>query len=304
MLLYHFLNVGKGNCTIIEFPSRNLSVIDIDNSKSLSSRESMKIVLEKRATPSNPIEYITSNFDYQDIFRFILTHPDMDHLSGIKELFDLKNIYNFWDAKNNKNISSDDWDNSPYSKEDWDFYQEMKNKEECPKYLNLYRGSKSDCCWVQDGIEILSPNQELINHSEETEEYDNLSYVLMIEYQSIKAIIPGDATILALNNIIENYDEDMLKADILLAPGHGSKNHVCKDFLDIVKPRLTIVSVAEGVDYDLETYKKYGRVLSTKHYGNVKVKIKNNGEITFRTQFQNYGDNWYILKDRGSYYGV
>jgi len=50
-------------------------------------------------------------------------------------------------------------------------------------------------------------------------------------------------------------------------------------------------------------YKSYGRVLSTKHYGNIKVRIKDDGEIVFRTQFQNYSNDWYILKQRKEYYG-
>ncbi len=34
-LKIHFLNVGRGDCTIIEFPSGNLTMVDIDNLKDL-----------------------------------------------------------------------------------------------------------------------------------------------------------------------------------------------------------------------------------------------------------------------------
>jgi len=46
------------------------------------------------------------------------------------------------------------------------------------------------------------------------------------------------------------------------------------------------VSVAEGVDYARELYSRYGRVLSTKYYGNISVKIKDTGKIIFKK-----GDN-------------
>jgi len=169
--------------------------------------------------------------------------------------------------------------------------------------VNPLRNATADCCWVQDGIRILSPSKALMETAEESEEYDNLSYVLQINYNGIRVMLTGDASKAALDDIVANYKTDGLQSSVLLAPGHGSKNHISKDFLNAVKPRLTIVSVAEGVDYDSDSYKNYGRVLSTKHYGNVRVRIKDDNEIVFRTQFQNYSNNWYILKQRSDYYG-
>ncbi len=55
---------------------------------------------------TDPIVYIANNYfsKYNEIFRFILTHPDMDHMSGIKELFNRKYVRNFWDTNNDKYI--------------------------------------------------------------------------------------------------------------------------------------------------------------------------------------------------------
>jgi beta-lactamase superfamily II metal-dependent hydrolase len=262
----------------------------------------MQMELEKKATLTNPVDFIVSNFPERDIFRFILTHPDMDHMSGIKSLFTKKDVWNFWDVPNNK-PDPGNWDQSPYDKDDWDFYQNLKTR----KISNItivkpLRDQISKCCWVQDSIRILSPNKELIKKAEESGDYDNLSYVLMIEYASRKVLLGGDATKFAWQSIVEYYG-DYLESDVLLAPGHGSANHISAEILDLIKPRLTIVSVAEGVDYDYHTYKNYGRVLSTKHYGNIRVRIRTDGEIVFTTRFQNYRDGWYVLKDKSFYYG-
>ena len=89
---FHFINVGKGNCTLINFPNGHLSVIDIDDSRSISVVEEVIMQISEKAFPVNPIDYIIANFSNEDIFRFILTHPDMDHMSGIKSLFH-KKIY-------------------------------------------------------------------------------------------------------------------------------------------------------------------------------------------------------------------
>lgn len=301
---FHFINVGKGNCTIIDFPSGRLSVIDIDDSKTISEAQRRQMLLEKKATLTNPIDYIISNFNSKDeIFRFILSHPDMDHMSGIKQLFSKKYVRNFWDVPNNK-PDPGNWDQSPYDKNDWDFYQSLRNKKaNNVNVINPLRNSTADCCWVQDGIKILSPSVELIKNAEDKKDYDQLSYVLQITYQNKRAMLTGDASKYALEDILANYETTELQSDILLAPGHGSKNHVSKDFLEAVKPRLTIVSAAEGVEYDYETYKNYGRVLPTEHYGNIWVRIEDDGKVLFRTQFHNYSNDWYILKQRKEYYG-
>ena len=101
-ITFHFLNVGKGNCTIIDFPSERLSVIDIDDSRAISAYERTLMEKAGKAKLTNPIDYIASEFADREIFRFILTHPDMDHMSGIKRLFEEKYVRNFWDTKNDK----------------------------------------------------------------------------------------------------------------------------------------------------------------------------------------------------------
>lgn len=84
---FHFINVGKGSCTLVNFPSGHLSVIDIDDSRSISPLVQGIMQLLEKALPVNPIDYITANFPNQDIFRFILTHPDMDHMFSYIKLF-------------------------------------------------------------------------------------------------------------------------------------------------------------------------------------------------------------------------
>lgn len=301
MLKLHFLNVGKGSCTILDFPSERLSMIDIDDSRSISATERLLMEFTKKASLTNPIDYILSHFSNKEIFRFILTHPDMDHMSGIKLLFDKKDIWNFWDTANNR-PNPGNWEDSPYDEEDWSFYQKIRENTEDPRTLILYRDAESKCCWIEDGVRILAPTRKIIEEANEKEDWDRLSYVLTIEYSGRKILLGGDATRETWEDIIRHCDKNYLKSDIFLAPHHGSENNISTGILDIIKPRLIIVSVAEGVNYDRDTYSKYGCVLSTKYYGNVEVRVKDNGEIILKTQFQNYSDDWYILKDRNSYY--
>ena len=103
MLKIHFINVGKGNCTVIDFPSGNLTVIDTDNSRNSDENDL-----------TDPVEYIKEKFPNRPIFRLIVTHPDMDHLSGMEEIDNNFSVLNFWDTENNKKLSDEDLDNAPY----------------------------------------------------------------------------------------------------------------------------------------------------------------------------------------------
>ena len=41
---------------------------------------------KQKGFPENPIDYL-KRLNIQNIFRFVITHPDMDHLDGIKDFF-------------------------------------------------------------------------------------------------------------------------------------------------------------------------------------------------------------------------
>jgi len=300
-LKLHFINVGKGNCSILDLPSGRLSVIDIDDSRALSKEDRKKLEEAKTASLTNPIDYIMKEYPKTSIFRFILTHPDMDHMSGIKDLFGKKQISNFWDPPNNK-PDPGNWEKSPYSKADWDYYQKLKNKNfDKITVVSPLQDDTADCCWVQDNIRILSPSNKLIDEANKKEDWNLSSYIFMLEYKGVKILFGGDASIEVWQDIIKKYGKDYLKSDVLLAPHHGSENNISKEILDIIKPRLVVVSVASGVDYARELYSQYGRVLSTKFYGNIIVVVDNN-RITFRTQFQDYSNDFYILNERANYY--
>jgi len=144
----HFINVGKGSCALADYPSGRLSVIDIDDSRALTSEQRRIMHSEEKAELTNPIDYITSEFPNRGIFRFVLTHPDMDHMSGIRSLFATKQVSNFWDTRNNK-PDLGNWDQSPYDKSDWTFYQDLRReKVGGVTIVRPLRDRTAECCWV------------------------------------------------------------------------------------------------------------------------------------------------------------
>jgi beta-lactamase superfamily II metal-dependent hydrolase len=270
MLKIHFINVGKGSCTVIDFPSGHLTVVDTDNSRNTEENDL-----------TDPIDFIKKQYPNRDIFRLIITHPDMDHLSGMEEIAENFKIYNFWDTENNKTFSQADLDKAPYyEKEDWKTYQKFRKSAENPKCLFLYRNSNGDY-WNSDNIKILSPSKALVKKANESGIYNHLSYVISINYKGTKILLGGDATIAAWDEILEELGKEELKADIFLAPHHGSKYNVNKEVFKHIDPKHVVVSVIKGVDYDYEYYNTLAKnkVISTKHYGNISFHIANNGKI-------------------------
>ena len=147
---FHFLNVKDGDCSIIEHDSGHVSIIDVCNAERVTTQMSLaeSVYLIERAKtaggnfqqkkhPVNPVEYL-HKFNIYSIFRFVLTHPDMDHMDGIKDLFECFSPANFYDTDNNKKM--DFSQGSPYNEEDWKFYKRLRDTkpQTNPKRIPLF----------------------------------------------------------------------------------------------------------------------------------------------------------------------
>ncbi|MEY8507188.1 MBL fold metallo-hydrolase [Lachnospiraceae bacterium 42-17] len=260
MGVIHFLNVKEGDCIWVEHPSGHNTVIDVSNAE-----KTAKILESVFATgnhnqknhPVNPIEYL-SDREVSTIFRFILTHPDMDHMDGIKDLFSSFDIINFWDTENTKVMGENvSW--GRYKKEDWDFYQKIRNLEESPKVLHLYAGSHGKYYNQDengesgaDGLYLLAPTSELVEEANRTEEYNDCSYVILYRTGNHKKIIfAGDSAENTWDYILENFKDDVTDVDVLVAPHHGRKTGGNDAYLDTLKPKLTLFGNAKSqyLDY-------------------------------------------------------
>ena len=265
MLKVHFLNVGKGNCTVIKFPSGHLMVVDIDNSRIDDDDEVLQC----------PIDFLNSTYPNESIFRFVLTHPDMDHMSGLYDLSRGRKIYNFWDTPHEKEMDIAKMHLGGYSKDDWLAYQKLRKSSLEPKVLNLFQGEKRLSYWKEDGVKVLGPSKAMVRKAIDTEEFNHLSYVLKIEHKGISILLGGDATKEAWRDILANHDPAELKATVFLAPHHGSPQNIEKDVFKHIDPQYVVVSDHRGHTYDYPYYKSLAKkqVYSTKHFGSVHIEV-------------------------------
>lgn len=140
-----FVNVGHGDSTIVRFPSGRVMMVDINNCKSLDEQTKQEILesvgldqldllrshiglvgpieqvlLEQKLLEfqsyedrlEDPIDVLKRECPGQAVFRFVATHPHMDHLTGIYRLAFQEGIpiINFWDTPNTRTLSDEECD--------------------------------------------------------------------------------------------------------------------------------------------------------------------------------------------------
>lgn len=272
MSTIHFLNVLEGDCNIIQHDSKRISVIDVSNAyneldtdeeekvRSSVERKQMlartkvpvgKVDYRQKHTPDNPIAYLKNNIKTNSIFRFIITHPDMDHLDGIKDLFEEFSITNIWDTDNIKSIDLNNFF-AGYNKEDWKFYTLIrKGAYTNSKRLTLYSGGSAQY-WANDDIQILCPTNELVKKGNENSgDYHDLSYVLLYtppkaNGKKWKIIFAGDSHDSSWEYILKNYKDEVSSIDVLFAPHHGRDSKRDYKFLEVLKPKVTLFGNASS----------------------------------------------------------
>jgi len=282
MSTIHFLNVKEGDCNIIQHDSGRVSVIDVSN-----GNDDNDVLFEsvgnykQKENPVNPIVYM-KKLGIKEVFRFILTHPDMDHMDGLKKLFTNFNVVNFWDTNNNKEVNFDK--KSRYKEDDWNYYQNIRKSIKSPKVLTFYSGEEGEYYNQDksgghgDGIHILAPNKTLEEIANSTKEYNNISYVLMYEEHGRKILFAGDSEEATWDFILANYEDKVKNIDILIAPHHGRKSGGNDDYLDILNPKITLLGNARSKYLDYSSYNNRNLIHYTNNEaGNIIININKYG---------------------------
>lgn len=314
MLKIHFLNVGHGDCTLVEFPSGRRMMVDINNSKSIDdttaeelgagtnfslmksiyknlsvSKSNYELLLESRVNfvePIDPISYIKEKFGSASWFRFVLTHPDMDHMSGLKRLEQEKiEIVNFWDTENTKEVKETDV-KAEYDYRDWLRYQDLRSGVDVVKVLNLYKDAEGEY-YTEDGIKILSPTPEILKEANEKSKWNLLSQVLLIEYAGHKVVLGGDADSEVWDELYDTESGVLSGVSLLKAAHHGRDSGYSQKAVKEMNPIWTICSVGKKPSTDASNkYRQYTqkKVLSTRFRGNIVAEIHSDGTLNMYSE--------------------
>ena len=219
-----------------------------------------KVNYRQKESPDNPIDYI-NKLKIKDIFRFIITHPDMDHLDGIRDLYSNFSVTNTWDTKNIKEL---DLKNFPkkYNPEDWKFYTSLRDGGYTDTKRLTYHAGDDNLYYNEDCIKILCPTPTLVKKAnEDGGDIHDLSYVLLFTPPkkgggTWKIIFSGDSFDNSWDYILKNYEDEVSNIDILFAPHHGRDSNRKYDFLKTLKPRVTLFGNASSEHLAYSCYPK------------------------------------------------
>ncbi len=276
-VIFHFLNAGSGDCTIVHFPKRTRDGKNIDE----------RIMLVDLCTHNDDpdyedvIDYYKTYFKDGDgsikpIFRFVCSHPHHDHICGLKELLDDNNIkiWNLWDLEHS--FEPTDFSGHPTHADDWKAYKKLGSTSSPVTVIRATRETKPSQFWDEDGdrITILSPSKDLIKYAHykddgtkrdaDAVEIDEMSYALSIRINNRSVVLAGDGRESpAWNDIYENCKEVLKACCVLKAGHHGHECSFHKDAIKLMSPEIIIFSNSEDEDSKNGAEKKYRQVCSS-----------------------------------------
>lgn len=184
----------------------------------------------------SPLKHLKDNLGVDQLDFVIITHPHLDHIDDILNFDYLSPKV----LKRSKHIPNEHvLDGVRESdKEKFEAYCQINNRYSLPINSDSYNCTTNPQNWGGVSIETFTPTTcDLSN-------YNNQSTIVVFRYEGLKVVVPGD-------NEQASFDELMLKpefknavkdADILLAPHHGRESGYVADFVDLVNPRITVVS--------------------------------------------------------------
>jgi beta-lactamase superfamily II metal-dependent hydrolase len=196
-------------------------------------------------SPTNPIRYATS-LGIDSIFRFILSHPDMDHMDGLDAVYKTFGIANFWDTGVTR--EKPPFGGTQYREEDWDRYALLRSGKvagvtSLSKLAGAafeYANRGKEGTEGGDGLTILSPDKDLVAAASDGGDINDGSYVILYRSQGSRVLFCGDAHDATWEYVLNHYPRSVENCSVLIAPHHGRHSERSYEFLDHIKPKLTL----------------------------------------------------------------
>ncbi len=211
-----FLGLGQGDCSVIQTPGGR--VILIDGGPPEREREDM--------TAPALAEFLAS----QGISRIdlvVLSHPEADHIGELEAMAQRYPIACVLEGTRNKDT------------------QAYRNFVETIAQKNIPReparpGTRID---VEPGITawVLFPDEDAMNKEEEVNE---LSIVLLLRFQDVSFLFPGDISNKIEQKLCETYEN--WDVDVLKVPHHGSRYSTSMPFLSEIRPEFAIIQAGRN----------------------------------------------------------
>lgn len=254
MSIVKSFSVGNGDMFYIKHGTDNFSIIDC--------------CYDSDSNWENQLDEITNQSHGKGVTRFISTHPDNDHIKGLKDYNTRLGIVNFYCVENEATKT-----------DETDDFKEYKKLRDSSKAFYLYKGCSRK--WMNQqcdergssGINCLWPIREntyfkeALEKAKSGESPNNISPILTYGIGKTSFMWLGDIE----TDFLENVEKDVSfsHVDVVFAPHHGRKSgRLPKSVLDKLTPHIIIVG--EASSSDLAYYSGYNTITQN-----------SSGDITF-----------------------
>jgi competence protein ComEC len=207
----HFFDVGQGDSMLIQVNSKNLL---IDSGPKTAKNELFNYLRDLNVTK---IDYL------------IATHPHEDHIGNMADIIKKYDISLFYSPKVQSTTKSFE-----------SMIEALKSKN--LKINILKAGVSSINLGENTTVSVFSPMND-----EKTDNLNNYSPVILIQFGSNKFLFTGDAEKEVEKKILSSNVN--IKADVLKLGHHGSSSSTSEEFLRAVSPSMGVISVGKDNSY-------------------------------------------------------
>lgn len=244
-LKINFLDVGQGDCIIIQLPDGKNMIIDSGQYE--KAQEAIT-----QFTTQNKI----TTFDY-----LLLTHADRDHvdkMSWVIDTYDIKYIFrpnNYSDNTISKDLPSvfntktegglvvdtKAYANFMVSAYNEGCTVEIFNKDS--DFTNTIKYNGESLLYTFDFLTPVADRDKIVY-----KDRNNYSPIMMLTYGDTKIMFTGDAEEEMLEEYVSTYGSQN-NVDILKVGHHGSENATTSEFIESIDPEYAIIQCGLGNSY-------------------------------------------------------
>ncbi len=269
-----FIDVGQGDGCLVECPNGAHFLVDGGSS-------GVKQVGQYRVLPCIKAEGVRT-LDY-----VILTHMDSDHINGIREILEL--IGKHQTSLRIKTVIV------PYLREKGEAYREMVQLAEAAgcRVVAVESGDQIGIGEVK--LEFLNPDPS-IEGGAETDE-NGQCVVTALHYRAFDALLTGDVHGAGEEHVLSELKKRTAEYEVLKVAHHGSRLSTPQEFLDELRPKVSIISVGANNRYGHPGEELLKRLQSvhTRIY-----RTDQSGAVTVQSDGRGYRVEEYLPSDQES----
>ncbi len=213
----NFINVGEGDCILIEAPNKINILIDGGGTPQSDFDVGRKIV----------IPYLRRK-GINEIDLLILTHPHLDHLEGLLPVLKELKVGAVLD-------SGFICDVSEYK----EFISTIKEKN-----IPYYQTKSGDNYIFSKNMEMLILNPPHTFNLDNDSDFNNHSIVVKLYYKNSNFMFTGDIEREAERRLL--VWQNILNSNVLKLGHHGSSTSTTLEFLDKVDPIIAVITVGKN----------------------------------------------------------